>query len=44
MINATVVLVRKDEKIVLNFHKFGIFVWIVWLIPYFSPMMFRMME
>ena len=41
---ATVVLVRKDEKMILNFHKFSIFVWIVWLIPYFSPMIFQMVE
>ena len=41
---ATVVLVRKDEKMILNFHKFSIFVWLVWLIPYFSPMGLRMFE
>jgi len=39
---ATVVLVKKDEKMILNFHKFSIFVWLVWLIPYFSPMIVRM--
>jgi uncharacterized repeat protein (TIGR03987 family) len=41
---ATVVLVRKDEKMILNFHKFSIFVWLVWLIPYFSPMIWRLTE
>ena len=41
---ATVVLVRKDEKMILNFHKFSIFVWIIWLIPYFSPMGLRIIE
>ena len=41
---ATVVLVRKDEKLILNFHKFSIFVWLIWLIPYFSPMVWRMVE
>jgi uncharacterized repeat protein (TIGR03987 family) len=41
---ATVVLVRKDEKMILNFHKFSIFVWLIWLIPYFSPMGLRMFE
>ena len=40
---ATVVLVRKDEKMIVNFHKFSIFVWLIWLIPYFSPMAIRMM-
>ena len=40
---ATVVLVKKDEKMIVNFHKFSIFVWLVWLIPYFSPMVFRLL-
>ena len=39
---ATIVLVKKDENMILNFHKFSIFVWLVWLIPYFSPMIFQM--
>ena len=41
---ATVVLVKKDEKMIVSFHKFSIFVWLVWLIPYFSPMAFQMAE
>ena len=41
---ATVVLVKKDEKMIVSFHKFSIFVWLVWLVPYFSPMVFQMME
>lgn len=41
---ATVVLVKKDEKMIVSFHKFSIFVWLVWLIPYFSPMIFQMAE
>ena len=41
---ATIVLVKKDESMILNFHKFSIFVWLVWLIPYFSPMFFQIME
>ena len=39
---AAVVLLRKDEKAIQNFHKFSVFVWVVWLIPYFSPMFFSM--
>ncbi|NJC94969.1 MAG: TIGR03987 family protein [Anaerolineae bacterium] len=35
---ATVVLVKKDEKMIVNFHRFSVFVWLVWLVPYFSPM------
>ena len=33
---ATVVLARKNEKAITNFHKFSIIVWIIWLIPYFN--------
>ena len=40
---ATFVLVRKDEKMIANFHKFSIAVWLIWLIPYFSPMAFQIM-
>ena len=40
---ATLVLVRKDEKMIVRFHKFSIFVWLVWLIPYFSPMVVGML-
>jgi uncharacterized repeat protein (TIGR03987 family) len=39
---ATLVLLRKDEKMIVSFHKFSIFVWLVWLIPYFSPMVVGM--
>jgi uncharacterized repeat protein (TIGR03987 family) len=37
---ASVVLVRKDENAITNFHKFSIVVWSIWLVPYFSPMIF----
>lgn len=33
---ATVVLVRKDERLILNFHKFSVVVWAIWLIPFFT--------
>lgn len=39
---ATVVLVRKDDLAINNFHKFSVIVWLIWLIPYFSPMIFRL--
>ena len=39
---AGLVLYRKDEQAILNFHKFSVFVWFIWLIPYFSPMFFAM--
>jgi uncharacterized repeat protein (TIGR03987 family) len=39
---AFVVLIRKDENAIKNFHKFSIIVWLIWLIPYCSPMLFGM--
>jgi uncharacterized repeat protein (TIGR03987 family) len=39
---ATVVLIRKDEKLILSFHRFSVAVWLIWLIPYFSPMLLRL--
>jgi uncharacterized repeat protein (TIGR03987 family) len=39
---ATVVLVRRDERWISNFHKFSVVVWAIWLIPYFSPMFFAL--
>ena len=37
---ATVVLVKRDEKAIKNFHRFSLVVWFIWLIPYLSPMLF----
>jgi uncharacterized repeat protein (TIGR03987 family) len=39
---AFIVLIKKDEKAITNFHKFSVAVWLIWLIPYFSPMFFAM--
>ena len=39
---ALIVLIRKDEQAIQNFHKFSVVVWVIWLIPYFSPMLFSM--
>ena len=39
---ATIVLGKKNEKMILKFHKFSVFVWFIWLIPYFSPMVFHL--
>ena len=33
---ATIVLVKKDEKLIGNFHKFSIVVWLIWLVPYLT--------
>ena len=37
---ATIVLVRKDEQAIHTFHRFSVIVWIIWLLPYLSPMLF----
>lgn len=39
---ALVVLLKNDEQALVNFHKFSLGVWLIWLIPYFSPMIFGM--
>jgi uncharacterized repeat protein (TIGR03987 family) len=39
---ATLVLMRRDERWIYRFHRFSVFVWAVWLIPYLSPMFFAM--
>lgn len=39
---ATLVIVKKNEKATIGFHKFSIFVWFVWLVPYLSGAVFGM--
>lgn len=39
---ALVVLLRKDEQALKSFHRFSVFVWLVWLIPYLSPIFLGM--
>ena len=39
---ATIVLVRKDEKWITDFHRFSVVVWVIWLVPYLSPVFFAM--
>ncbi len=39
---ATAVLLRKDERLIRTFHRFSVTVWVIWLVPYFSPMFFAM--
>lgn len=41
---ATYVLAKKDTAKTKNFHKFSIFVWIIWLIPFISGMIFGMVQ
>jgi uncharacterized repeat protein (TIGR03987 family) len=35
---ASVVLIIKNEGMLKNFHKFSLVVWVIWLVPYLSPM------
>ena len=37
---ATIVIARKDESMILQFHKLSFVVWIIWLIPMISGMIF----
>jgi uncharacterized repeat protein (TIGR03987 family) len=39
---ATLVLVRRDERAIVNFHRFSMFVWLVWLIPFITGAMMNM--
>lgn len=33
---ATIVLARKDERMIVRFHRFSVVVWCVWLVPMFG--------
>lgn len=37
---ALAVLLKGDERALVRFHRFSLFVWLAWLVPYFSPMFF----
>lgn len=39
---ATAVLARRDERWISNFHTLSVAVWVIWLVPYFSPMFLTM--
>ena len=39
---ATIVLLRNDERMIFNFHKFSLVVWLIWLVPYFSGILLSM--
>lgn len=41
---ATAVLKRGNVKSLQNFHKFSIIVWVIWLVPFFSGMIFAMLK
>jgi len=37
---ASIVLYKKDEKKIVHFHKFSLIVWIIWLIPMITGMIY----
>ncbi len=37
---ATIVLVKKNEKMILKFHKYSLIVWLIWLIPMITGIVF----
>ena len=39
---ATVVVRKGTNEMLVKFHKFSIFVWLIWLIPYFGGMFLAM--
>jgi len=39
---ASVVLARKDERAIVNFHRFSVFVWVIWLVPYLNGFFMNM--
>jgi uncharacterized repeat protein (TIGR03987 family) len=40
---ASIVLIKHNEKAITNFHKFSVLVWVIWLVPYLSPMILRLL-
>jgi uncharacterized repeat protein (TIGR03987 family) len=37
---ATIVLARRDERLIKSFHRLSVVVWAVWLVPMLSGMIF----
>jgi uncharacterized repeat protein (TIGR03987 family) len=35
---ATIVLANNNERWITRFHRFSVAVWLIWLVPYMSPM------
>ncbi|QEN03549.1 TIGR03987 family protein [Thiospirochaeta perfilievii] len=33
---ATIVLIKKNEQMIMKFHRFSIVVWLIWLVPYLT--------
>ncbi len=41
---AVVVLIKNEKRKILKFHRYSLFVWMVWLIPYLSPMFMKFLR
>jgi uncharacterized repeat protein (TIGR03987 family) len=41
---ATIALTLKKEKVLRDFHKFSITVWVIWLVPFFTGMFLAMVK
>jgi len=41
---ATLVLMKRDQQMIHQFHRFSVLVWFIWLIPYLSPVFLGMGE
>ena len=41
---ASLALIQKNEKVLTDFHKFSLFVWVLWLIPFISGMLAAMLK
>ncbi len=39
---ATVVLIRRDQRAILGFHRLSVFVWMVWMIPFLTGLILAM--
>ena len=37
---ATAVVLRRDERAILSFHRISVVVWTIWLVPFFSGALF----
>ena len=36
------VLIRKDERAILGFHRFSLLVWLLWLVPFVTGVVIGM--
>ena len=41
---ASLALIQKNEKVLIDFHKFSLFVWMLWLVPFISGMLAAMLK